>query len=51
MKFPERFFRKIFNNSLDDHELDVEFRCLHRLRDKSRATNIPSRRGNSGRIA
>jgi hypothetical protein len=34
MKFPERFFRKIFNNSLDDHELDVEFRCLHPLRGK-----------------
>jgi hypothetical protein len=34
MKFPERFFRKIFKNTLDDHELDVEFRCLHPLRSK-----------------
>ena len=34
MKFPERFFRMIFKNSLDDHELDVEFRGLHPLRSK-----------------
>jgi hypothetical protein len=34
MKFPERFYRQIFKNSLDDHELDVEFRCLHPLRSK-----------------
>ena len=34
MKFPKRFFRRIFKNLLADHELDVEFRCLDPLRGK-----------------
>jgi hypothetical protein len=34
MKYPERFFRWVFNSALDDHELDVEFRCLHPLRSR-----------------
>ncbi len=34
MKFPKRFFRRIFGNILEDHALDVEFRCLHPAMDK-----------------
>ncbi len=29
MEFPRRFFRRIFRSILEDHQLDVEFRCLH----------------------
>jgi hypothetical protein len=34
MKFPKRFFRRIFRNILQDHDLDLEVRCLHPYRDK-----------------
>jgi hypothetical protein len=34
MEYPERFFRWIFKSALDDHELDVEFRCVDPVRGK-----------------
>jgi hypothetical protein len=34
MKRPNRFFRWIFKDALNDYRLDIEFRCLHRSQDK-----------------
>src|SRR5260370_28731480 len=32
MECPSRFFRWILKSVLDDHQLDIEFRCLHQAR-------------------
>lgn len=34
MKFPRRFFRRIFRNILQEHHLDLEVRCIHPFRDE-----------------
>lgn len=34
MKFPKRFFKRIFRNILRDHHLDLEVRCLNQFRDE-----------------
>lgn len=34
MKFPRRFFQKVIGNALEQHELDIEVRCLGKRHDK-----------------
>ena len=41
MEFPERFFRWIFKNILEDYELDVEFRFVHPLHERGKDSFWP----------
>jgi hypothetical protein len=34
MKFPRKFFQKVIGNALEQHELDIEVRCLGKRHDK-----------------